>query len=308
MKVDAVFEGGGVRGIAFVGAVQMLEHAGFHWHRLAGTSSGSIVAGMLAAGYNGKELEKIMSQLQLPQLLKKEWIHYVPYLGKNLRLLVKKGIYKGTGLENWLNQHLMHKGIQTFADLPPDRLKVIISNISTQQMMVWPDDLLKIGKEPGEISVAFAIRISCALPFFFEPVPLKLEGQVNWLVDGGVTSNYPIWLFDQPTKPRWPTFGFRVATKGSALNSTMRITHFFSYMKAILATMRDAHDERYVQSMDALRTIFIPTGSIRATQFSLSEEEQHWLIEQGREAAERFLFDWSFPVYQARQEERYRPV
>jgi len=36
-----VFEGGGVKGIAFVGALQAFEEAGFHWQNVAGTSAGS---------------------------------------------------------------------------------------------------------------------------------------------------------------------------------------------------------------------------------------------------------------------------
>lgn len=55
---DAVFEGGGVKGIGLVGAVAAAEEKGYRWMNVAGTSAGAIVASLLAAGYTGIELEK----------------------------------------------------------------------------------------------------------------------------------------------------------------------------------------------------------------------------------------------------------
>ncbi len=52
MKIDGVFEGGGVRGIAHVGAICALAEKGYEWERVAGTSAGSIIAALLAAGYS----------------------------------------------------------------------------------------------------------------------------------------------------------------------------------------------------------------------------------------------------------------
>ncbi len=50
LKCGAVFQGGGVRGIAFVGAVSALQKWGYEFENLAGTSAGAIVAALLAAG------------------------------------------------------------------------------------------------------------------------------------------------------------------------------------------------------------------------------------------------------------------
>jgi len=49
LKADAVFEGGGVKGIGLVGAVAVAEEKGYHWVNVAGTSAGAIVAALLAA-------------------------------------------------------------------------------------------------------------------------------------------------------------------------------------------------------------------------------------------------------------------
>ena len=57
-KVDAVFEGGGVKGIGLVGAVSVIEKAGYEFENLAGTSAGAIVAGLLAVGFNSEEIKE----------------------------------------------------------------------------------------------------------------------------------------------------------------------------------------------------------------------------------------------------------
>lgn len=56
MKYDLVFEGGGAKGIVFVGALLEFEQRGHTFDRLLGTSSGAITAALLAAGYDSSAL------------------------------------------------------------------------------------------------------------------------------------------------------------------------------------------------------------------------------------------------------------
>src|SRR5689334_21188377 len=60
---DGVFEGGGVWGTAFLGAVRCCEDVGVSWVGLAGTSAGAITAGLLAAGYTAEELHGVFGSL-----------------------------------------------------------------------------------------------------------------------------------------------------------------------------------------------------------------------------------------------------
>ena len=55
LKADAVFEGGGVRGIAFLGAIQAMEEENVRWQRLAGTSAGAVIAALLASGFKSHD-------------------------------------------------------------------------------------------------------------------------------------------------------------------------------------------------------------------------------------------------------------
>ena len=60
MFADLVLEGGGVKGIALVGAISVLEERGYQFRRVAGTSAGAIVGSLVAANARAAELQEIM--------------------------------------------------------------------------------------------------------------------------------------------------------------------------------------------------------------------------------------------------------
>ncbi|MCP4358563.1 MAG: patatin-like phospholipase family protein [Chloroflexi bacterium] len=62
MQYDLVFEGGGAKGLVFVGAMQAFEAAGHSFRRVIGTSAGAITATLLAAGYDADELLQATSE------------------------------------------------------------------------------------------------------------------------------------------------------------------------------------------------------------------------------------------------------
>ena len=99
MKVDAVFEGGGVKGIGLIGAVCCFEDCGYELHRFAGTSAGSIIASLLAVGYTGKELKDIMLNYDYRNFLDKNKLKALSFLVKSTSLFKNKGIYSGNPIE-----------------------------------------------------------------------------------------------------------------------------------------------------------------------------------------------------------------
>ena len=60
MEFDLVLEGGGAKGLAFVGAMEVFERAGYTFDRVVGTSAGAIMASFLAAGYSADEMKAAM--------------------------------------------------------------------------------------------------------------------------------------------------------------------------------------------------------------------------------------------------------
>ena len=65
MKLDGVFSGGGIKGIALIGAYEEIEKRGYQFERVAGASAGAIIAALIAAKYSSKEIYQILDELNL---------------------------------------------------------------------------------------------------------------------------------------------------------------------------------------------------------------------------------------------------
>ncbi|GIP35313.1 patatin-like phospholipase family protein [Paenibacillus sp. J2TS4] len=312
MKVNAVFEGGGVKAIGLAGAVSEAQKRGVTFDKTAGTSSGSIVAALLAAGYTGEEMKQIILSTPFTKFLKKGWLHQIRWIGPAVRLFVKKGLYAGEELEYWIYKLLLAKGIRTFADLPYNRLKIIASDISLGKLLVLPDDISRYGIDPHKLTVAKAIRMSTSIPYFFDPVIIrkkyprkkkeKFTDQLVYVVDGGLLSNFPLWLFDihelKPGEKSLPTLGFQLVGRGS--NEPNRIVGPLSMFQALFSTMMDAHDERFIEDHKSFRTIKIPTLGVHTTEFDLTKERSLELYDSGMKAAAKFFNKWSYEDYLAK--------
>jgi NTE family protein len=114
--VDLVFEGGGVKGIALVGAFSVLEERGYEPQNMAGASAGAIVAALIAAGYDAGELKEIVAKLDYDQF-KDEAIEDRFPMGKTLSILKDLGIYEGKAFEEWMRGLLEARDVKTFGDL-----------------------------------------------------------------------------------------------------------------------------------------------------------------------------------------------
>ncbi|MFP3387817.1 patatin-like phospholipase family protein [Brevibacillus sp. SIMBA_040] len=296
MKADAVFEGGGVKGIAFIGALQVMEEHGYTWEKLAGTSAGSIVAALLSAGYTSQELKPIYEELDYLYFLQRSGMGRMPVVGPIYELVVREGVYRADRIELFVEDLLRRKGIRTFGDLPIGKLRIVASDISVGKMLVMPDDLVRYDLDPEDFPIARAVRMSSSIPFFFQPALLKKPGQTHYIVDGALLSNYPVWLFDVEGTPRWPTIGFRLQDDQGKRKED-RIKGLFSFTSSLLSTMLDAHDRLYVEKAKAVRTIFINTLGVRTTQFQLPPEMKLQLFASGESAARVFLEHWDFDDY-----------
>lgn len=299
MRADAVFEGGGVKGIALVGAVCYLEDIGYRWERLAGTSAGAIVAALLAVGYSGTELKKILMDLNYMMFLDKNLIQAIPILGKPISIVKYKSIYSGQFIETWIRELIEAKGKKNFGDITingTSKLKVIASDITKRDILILPDDLIKYDIDPMKFEIAKAVRMSIALPFYFNPVKLNYSKGNSYVVDGGLLSNFPVWIFDVKNKPRWPTIGFKLnenLTKYSASGKTDLI----SYILDLMGTFVDRNEEMYLNDKDSVRTIDIPTLGVKTTQFEISKELSLKLFNSGYEEAKKFTSSWNFEAY-----------
>jgi len=324
-KADAVFEGGGVKGIGLVGAVSVIEMAGYEFENLAGTSAGAIVASLLAVGYSAAELKQELENLNYNDFKDEGLLDKLGFFGKGLSLGFEYGIYEGEFFETWLERLLIAKGKTTFGDIRTQyeeekyvyKFQAIAADITDRRLLVLPGDLKLFGINPDEFSISRAVRMSMSIPFFFEPVELRdTSGRKHFIVDGGLLSNYPVWLLDDGTSdPPWPTFGFKLMEpnkrelkkgKRNPINNPIR------FLKAIVGTMLDAHDRYHISESkgDYDRTIGIPTvvklngveKEIATADFGIAGEESQALYKNGVQAAEKFLKKWDF----AKWKKKYR--
>ncbi len=208
-------------------------------------------------------------------------------------------------------------GITTFGQLaiPPgedpgasipegERYRVVVfaSDITRRTLVRMPWDYPIYGLPPDEQSIVAAIRASMSIPFFFEPVRMKTRPSISpehgdWpggavtLVDGGMLSNFPIQCFDrvdqQPS--RWPTFGIKLSARSIVMGPDRPSGNTVGEAIDCLRTMISEWDRYHLDAVTARSTVFVDSGTITATDFALTAQDQQQLFDSGCAAATQFL-------------------
>ena len=298
MQADGVFSGGGIKGLAFAGGLQAAAEAGYdEWVQLAGTSAGAITAMALAVGYSAQELSEQLDGFDFSKIADYGPLGELDIPGN----LEHHGVTRGVALHKWIEKLLAeapHKATK-FGDLEPGKLQVVGVDLAHSRMVVFPRDVALYVDEAGrplvpeEFPIADAVRISAGFPYFFPPMSLR-DGQTKKdgvLVDGGVASAFPIFLFDTP-EPKHPTWGFRLfggnppeKPSYTAIDGPLWPVDM---LKAIVDTSMNALDKLEMVAF-APRTISIPTGDVPTLDFSLTEAQKKELYDFGYSTAKAFF-------------------
>ena len=192
MNYGICFAGGGIKGAAHIGAIKALEEENLKFDYISGTSSGSIIATLYAAGYSSDEMLKFF----------RKYAKKIKYVDpKNIfillinlfikRRIVIKGFNEGTIIEKLLNKELSKKNIKNISDIKKELLipSIDINTgeinvfISKENRAKYLDNIIYI----NNINIGKAVRASCSYPVVFSPC--KIEGKQ--LVDGGLRENVP---------------------------------------------------------------------------------------------------------------------
>ena len=192
MSLGLVFSGGGVRGSAHIGVLRALHEANIRPGMLAGTSAGSIVAGLYAYGYTPEEIRIIANRISR-NYYDVDYcgiIHTLLTVFRNGTLPIS-GLIKGNILESYF--YRLTKGAKlktakipvaiTAVDINKTDLVVFISH---PNLMKFRDDCTYINSS----TFAEAIRASIAIPGIFQP---KMFNKMR-LVDGGLKANLPVGI------------------------------------------------------------------------------------------------------------------
>jgi NTE family protein len=296
VQADGVFSGGGVKGIAFSGAIQAAEEAGYsEWRRLAGTSAGAIAAMALAVGYDAGRIREVLAETDYGRLADTGGI-----FGRLVNLIRRRGLTRGEALQEWIEGLLRDapRPASVFGDLE-GRLQVVGCDLAHSRLVVFPDDVTlyedESGRplEPDAFPIADAVRISAGYPYFFPPLALRdrATGNDGVLVDGGIASGFPVFLFDRPN-PRRPTWGFRLYSGMGAERPSQRDISGLDWPVemawGILETAMNAFDRRDLLSFGD-RVVSIPTGDVDTLDFELTSEQREFLYRSGYDAARAFF-------------------
>ncbi|MBK2124468.1 alpha/beta fold hydrolase [Fangia hongkongensis] len=301
---NLVFEGAGVRGIAYSGAITALESLGVleNIHRYAGTSAGGIYAIFLAVGYNAKEIEEIVRNINYAEFTDASR----NFLSNSTRLLTDYGWYKGDAFVEYMRALIEKKtgdGEISFSMLKARTgkdLYITGTNLSHACAEVYS------AESTPDMSLTEAIRISTAIPMFFKAIKRKNGKEEDILVDGGLSWNCPLELFDQrkyvsnelnitPKKTEGKnicfnveTLGFRLDPKNDPLKGRRepreykKISNIFDFTREFMRFYSEGSLKRHLDPNNWQRVIFVDTLEVEGTNFNIDREGIDRLIEQGK--------------------------
>ena len=196
MRVDRtttlILKGGGIKGLAFTGALQQLEDAGFTFKTYVGTSAGAVATVLLAAGHSGRSLNELLEATDFAAF------QDAGPLKRLVNFAFRGGLYPGDQLRNWVVSNV--RGQSALADkqrFPLVKMKDLGRKGS--RALVFASHTL-VGTitfdshgENADADVGHAVRLSCSIPGFF--IPGDYQG--HRVYDGGLLHNFPIEVYQR---------------------------------------------------------------------------------------------------------------
>jgi NTE family protein len=314
MKAYAVLSGGGVKGAALAGCLAAAEERDIRWVGCAGTSAGALVAALASVGFGGSAIAKKLKNELHPRALiddRGAQLDELMTLRTRVRPLVTGslvsrgralfslsrnailtaigahyGVYDGTYLEQTVSSIIKTgplvagKPSETFQDLTNAtcaQLKVVASNITANRAVVFPDD--------DQMPVASAVRASMGYPFVYRPMKVA-KGEL--LVDGGVASNLPCFVFAQEHEvTRHPIFAFGLV---SVPKHTLPKYDAMNYAQELLDTALAASDQLFVEIVPGVHYIQVPVpAGIGTFDIDVTSGDIDTMFNAGYVAATQFF-------------------
>lgn len=290
-----VFEGGGIRGIAFGGAIYYLEKYNLmaQVKRFAGSSAGAIVAAALAVGYKGTEIIDILQNTDFKSFMDgRDSIFYA--VGDLWRFIKEFGLFKGEVFESWYSKILEDKTGNaeiTFLEVYEKYGKELV--ITGTCLNTYETHYYHYKKYPN-MPIKTAVRISMGIPGIF--TVFKEPNTGNVMVDGGVLNNYPIWVFDgeiigdpnitDDDVSKSKTLGFKLMTNHEKddyklYHDKTAINNLSQFIKALVNSMLIQIERGHIRSGYWARTVCINTYNIDSINFDLTTEMKQKLIQSG---------------------------
>ena len=309
-----VLKGGGIRGIAYTGAIKVLEDKGIinGIEKVAGTSVGAITGVLVCMGYSASQIEAIMLNQDIATFNDGQGY----FIGGQMRLRKKYGWYKGKRMEKWIgnlilqqtgNENLSFRQLHELAqkDKKYKDLYVTATNVTQQKLVIlswetYPD-----------MSIKDAVRASASVPFYFTAIFMDSSGTVtdkpkkninyDILVDGGLLANYPIDIFND--KNDSVNHSINEHTLGLKLDRPDQITYaadhkgiapFYihtlpTYVGALYNLAIEQLNNSVPYDEEKKHTIYISTSNLNPRVKYISPAQKQLLFDNGVKAATIFF-------------------
>jgi NTE family protein len=308
-----VFEGAGIKGIAYSGAIEQLEEYGKikEVTKIGGTSAGAITAMMLSIGYTSEEIYNIISSTKFQKFNNGGCL----LIGGFYRLKNRFGWYKSKNFESWLERIIEAKTGDpdiTFKELKDNGFKdlyVTGTCLNRQELLIFSSNTYPLMK------IKDAIKVSMSIPIYFEACFIDCNGKLyknpdnidslDIVVDGGILGNYPITLFDdikvdtlgsEYRIPNSNTLGIRIDTDRQIVSDQggnglvdLSIKDFKSFIEAFYILSLETLNRYYLTSEDWERTISVSSCGIGPRIKRLTNEDKQKLRNSGKEAVIQFF-------------------
>jgi NTE family protein len=288
-----VFEGGGVLGLAYAGVYKTLEENNMldKVKHVAGTSAGSMSALLIALGYDSKGAYDILWNTNFKEFMDSRIGFIRDFLatmgtsmgwnqGKKLIEWIKSAVKRATGNPDTRFGDLAEKQDSPYLVIPATNLSkgktIYFDTYSTPDVPLW-----------------FAVRASMSIPFYFEPVVFNKD----ILVDGALSHNYPIDVFDHDAFISSPkdrvivkdrqinlrTIGFSLKNpqENKISSEGMEIKNGKDKARAVAQFMMKQANRLHVSEVDIYRTVIINVPDMPVTKFDLTQKEKESLMNAG---------------------------
>ncbi|MBQ9658793.1 MAG: patatin-like phospholipase family protein [Clostridia bacterium] len=223
MKIGLALAGGGLKCVAYLGALQALEELNIKIDYISGTSSGSIVAVMHALGFKSLEMKELLLE-NYKDLIK---ISKIPIVFEGARFFTKneiklQGLIDGIKLENKVDKIANEKRITNINQINIPFAVATVDLVSTKECILMSKDYNLKNDDIDyitDISIGKAIRASMAFPGIFTPCEYK-----NYMfVDGGTKDNLPVKVLKDMGADKVLSLNFRLDDYNSKEQNVMDI-------------------------------------------------------------------------------------
>lgn len=273
-KIGLTLSGGGAKGLAHIGILKAIDSAGLKIDLVTGTSMGSIVGGLYAAGYSGESIEKLARDIDWKVLLsnnvsmraytmeeKSEYGKYAVELAASRnKISLPTGFLESQEL--WLKLQELFFPVAHIKDFNklPRPFRCIGTDLATGNAVVLKD---------GDI--VSAIRASMAIPGVFSAV----DRNGTRLVDGGVVRNFPVK--DAVELGATYTIGVSVSTP---LKNVKELDNAFKILTQVI--FLNEEKDRQQESKLCNLLIDVPMGDFTSASFNQANAIIDLGIEEGR--------------------------